>query len=236
MSISKRVETIFAQAVALEQRGFKNTIHCLNNKVYIVNYDHTVILQCPLRKSEVSFENPISFKADDYDSEKFYEKDGKIVFETQEKGYVKKKTCGVPGITPEQIQKVFRSYATKDKSSYFTLSKDCTTLLENRLSHIELSIKKNEINLLQRDIYSGTIIEVTPKSKGLLNTNSNLPSTFGPVGLKTKDFMSLFLFHDQLKFYPQGNDYLLIEDFKKDLKGIMAFCLYDEIIELQKGE
>jgi hypothetical protein len=70
-----------------------------------------------------------------------------------------------------------------------------------------------------------------------------LDSDFGPVALKTNDFAAMFTFasgEDGLRFvFPTEDskgDYITVESLrrdKRDMTGIIACCVYDEIIEIQ---
>ena len=235
MKINSRVENIFAQAVAMDNRGLKNTIHCIGPYIFIVNFDHSMMLRFRLRKSEVLFSSPISFNANDYDSSDFDEVDGKIVFNLSEKGYARKKICNLAGYDGEKIKEVYSKYinSTESKKPPFQLSKECCNLLEQELSHIEISSEEGKLLLKQRNIYSGTVIEVSPKDSGFFSDSEALED-FGPYGLKTKDFMSLFAFYNTLSFTPMKHFLVVKENVKHDFDGIMAFCAYDEIINLYK--
>lgn len=240
MKISNLVEQIFATAVALDQNGgLKNTIYAIGSEVFIMNYDHTVLLRFRLRKSEGEFEHPISFKANDYDSNHFEEKDGKIIFYSAQDGYNKKKICGTTDLTPSEVKELFEMYLGKAQAKQTTtLSKAMMPLLEDGLSHIEFSGKESQtLKMTQRNIYSGGIIEIEKASDGFFK--EELSEDFGPVALKTSDFQALFMFQEQLKFqFPtdnEGNFIIIksIKDTKRDMVGIVACCLYDEIIELR---
>jgi hypothetical protein len=242
MKITGQIEQIFAHAVALDQSGgLKNTIYVKNKEIYIVNYDHTVILRFKLRDSENPFSTSLSFKANDYDSNEFFEEDGKIVFISNIEGYERKKVCGLAEHSPEEIKKIIRLYLRNSENrEKLIIHKSILSLLDNDLSHIEFSGKKGEsLKMIQRNIYSGGIIEVKEKNQGMFfNT---LKNDFGPVGIKTKDFAALFTFQDSLIFeFPNtsSEDYMIIKSVdqkKRDMTGIIACCLYDELITLKKA-
>jgi len=237
MKANARIESIFSYAVAMDNRGLRNTIHCIGPEIFIVNSDHSAILRFSLRKNELEFDSPMSFNAADYDSPNFEIQDGKIIFKTVEGNYERKKICTLAGYDPEDIRKIYRKHfkTGKDMDFSFYLSKDCCPLLDEQLSHTEISVEKGKLILRQRNVYSGTIVEVTPKSKGLIE-EGNLPDSFGPVGLKTKDFIGLFTYCDSLSFHPAG-DFLIVKDHRKrDFDGILAFCKYDEIIGMFEEE
>lgn len=235
MRINKRVEAIFAFAAAMDNRGLRNTIHCVDRNVYIVNSDHSMILRFPLRQSEVVFSKPISFNANDYDSQNFEEIDGKIIFRTNSKNYERRKICGsVDTYSIKDLRKLYHKHLNTQALFYFSLSKDICSLIDEDLSHTEISTEKGRLMIRQRNVYSGNIIEVQSIEEGLL-TNDPLPE-FGPVALKTKDFLSLFTFHEALNFSPT-TDFVIVKEARKgDFDGVLAFCKYDEIIDLYKED
>jgi len=239
--ISDLVEGIFANAVALDQNGgLKNTIYAIGSEVFIMNYDHTVLLRFRLRRSEASFDSPISFKANDYDSNEFEQKDGRVIFYSGNKGYIKKKTCGTTDLTPEEVKDLFEGYMElSEETLTATLSKDILELMDDSLSHIEFTgITGKGVKLTQRNIYSGGVIEVEKKSDGFFK--DELESDFGPIGIKTSDFQALFTFQNQLKFSFPGsmdeNNFIVVKSIesKRDMVGIIASCLYDEIIKIKE--
>jgi len=240
MKITGQVEQIFAYAVALDQSGgLKNSIYAIGKEIFIMNYDHTVLLRFRLRDTEKVFENPISFKANDYDSNEFSEENGKIVFLSTNQGYEKKKVCGKAENSPEEI-KALMSKFLKDKSEReeVILNNSVLSLLDMDLSHIEFSGKKgNSIKMIQRNIYSGGIIEINEKSEGLFQ--NSLKKNFEPIGIKTKDFEALFTFQNSLKFlFPKKGreDYIIIKSIdknKRDMVGLIACCIYDELINIK---
>lgn len=237
MKISTRLENVFSIAVAMDNRGLKNTIHCVGTSIYIINFDHSMILRFRLRKSEVAFKDNISFNANDYDSSYFEVKEGKIIFKTNSDNYERSKTCGMADYDIKNIQKTYREHFKQGDNPEFSfhLSSECCELLDDNLSHTEISIEKGKLILRQRNIYAGTIVEVSPKKAGMFDSG-NLPESFGPVGLKTRDFLSLFTFYKSLAFIPVNN-LIIVKDIKKDFDGILAFCKYDEIINLRpEGE
>lgn len=248
MKVNNLVEEIFAQAVSLDQSGgLRNTIYAIGHEIFILNYDHTVLLRFRLRQSEGTFEYPISFKANDYDSNHFEEKDGRIVFhsESETGEYTRKKVCGTTDLTPEEVKQLYTNYtSTEEERDVVNLSKDVLSLLDTELSHIEFSGKEGEsIKMIQRNIYSGGIIEVQKANRGLFK--EELANDFGPIAIKTDDFRALFNFQDVMRFaFPARGqeDYIIVtsgDTSKRSITGVIACCLYDELIqikELRKSE
>jgi len=239
VNVNKRIEGIFTQAVAMDNRGVKNMIHCIGDNIYIVNFDYSMILRFSLRQSEARFEVPISFNANEYDSPQFtfeITPDGsKIVFRTVEKEFTRRKICHTKSVSPnaEDIDKLYQELKKKaEQSQYlFYLSADCVPLLEEDLSHVEISVENSSLILRQRNIYTGTIVEVESNEKGFFTVN-RLPKEMPPIALKTKDFASLFNIKKSLAFIPT-EDFLLVKDPQKDdFDGVLALCKYDMIIDL----
>jgi len=239
VNVNKRIEGIFAQAVAMDNRGIKNMIHCIGDNIYVVNFDYSMILRFSLRQSEARFEVPISFNANEYDSPQFtfeITPDGsKIVFHTVEKEFTRRKICYTKSVSPnaEDIDKLYQELKKKaEQSQYlFYLSSDCVPLLEEDLSHVEISVENSSLILRQRNIYTGTIVEVESNEKGFFTVN-RLPKEMPPIALKTKDFISLFNIQKSLAFIPT-EDFLAVKDPQKDdFDGVLALCKYDMIIDL----
>lgn len=243
MKISNLIEQIFSHAVALDQQGtLRNTIYAINNEIFVMSFDHTVFLRFRLRESETKFDHPISFAANDYDSNIFEEVDGKIVFISGNESYQRKKIVGTTDMTPEQVRELFKKYIVKKEERVsIELNQSVLSLLDDNLSHVEFSGKKGDtITILQRNIYSGGIIEIKPKNSGMFQ--NTLSYDFGPVALKTNDFKALFLFQDNLtfEFSPGKNgDFILVKNLntnKRDMKGVLACCMYDELISVKNKE
>lgn len=252
MKISGQIEQIFSQAVALDQSGgLRNTIYVRGREIYILNFDHTVLMRFRLHPEEMSFQQDISFRANDYDSSNFEEKDGKIQFITKKGDFTRTKTCGTAERTPDEVKTIVNELLHQSKKTdlqWVELSRDILELLDQDLSHIEFSCEAGHtLKMVQRNIYSGGIIEVQEdEGKGLgLYNRTKLDYDFGPIGIKTGDFFALFSFQDILLFaFPKGvdADYVLVKSRNEDrmaqgkqnMTTIVASCIYDEIIKLKE--
>jgi len=230
--VRKRVENIFAHAAALQQNGrLKNTIYCLGDSVFIMNQDHTVLMRCPLRRGEKTFEHPVSFMASDYDSNKFTEKDGRIVFIQKEGKYIRQKSCRTPDHSPKQVQKYYKDVVSSAKRcNKIVLDEDFIKLLDEELSHIEFKVEGGEFICQQRNIYSGSVVTIKQqKSDGLLAAEPL--KDFSSIGVRTNDFLALFSFVGSVAFYFVGKDVVLFESNEKAMPftGIISQCVYDEL-------
>jgi len=240
MKITGTVEQIFATAVGLDQNGgLKNTIFAIENEIYILNYDHTVLLRFGLRKSEAIFPHPISFRANDYDSAEFTSEEGKIIFHSRNGDFVRKKSCAAPDLEPGDVKTLFQKYWDSGRT-FFDLSDTLLPMIERDLSHVEFSAKAGEqIKIVQRNIYSGALVEIQKSGEGMFN--DVVEKDFGPVAMKTGDFLSLYMFQDLLKFaFPSNGqeDFILLKSGnmnKRNMTGIVACCIYDEIIEIREA-
>src|SRR5690606_16861466 len=148
VSVNKRIEGIFAQAVAMDNRGIKNMIHCIGDNIYVVNFDYSMILRFSLRQSEARFEVPISFNANEYDSPQFtfeITPDGsEIVFRTVEKEFTRRKICYTKSVSPtaEDIDRLYQELKKKaEQSQYlFYLSSDFVQLLVDDFSLVVITV------------------------------------------------------------------------------------------------
>lgn len=233
--VSQRVENIFARASAIEQRGgFKSIIYVEGREIYMLNGDSTFLVRIRLRASETPFQSPISFRVDDYDSRKFYEEDGQIVFEAEESGWTKKTHCRLPDSPSGTPKELFAQYKPIAENQ-LTLTSGLLVHLQENLSHIEISARENEACLVQRNVYNGSRSFITRSQDGGFNLDTDyMKEDFGPVGLRTKDFIALFDFYENLIFgfatEPIGYCWVSSGDRKKmDMCAILACCQYDEL-------
>ena len=229
-------EYIFSHAVALHQSGrLKNNIYVHQRDVYILNADHTLLIQFQLPPKEPTFKNPIGFAANDYDSDEFEEKDGKIIFTQKTDRLIRTKTCAAADGTFADADTIFKSLW----SDFFGIraevafNKDELSFLEDNLSHVEFKGEDGEWILTQRDIYTGNIIEIQENQVGLLK--GDIPD-FGPIGIRTNDFKALFQFNEDVTFwfFPEVDaQYCFFLGSKFNMRGILAGCIYDEMGTIQ---
>jgi hypothetical protein len=232
------VEKIFAYAVALEQTGRqKNMIFGWQNIIYILNADKTVLLR--LQTTKDAFPEPFGFFASDYDSPNFIIKDGGVEFIQRGTEFERTKKCRVPNQSFSDAEEMFFKFYQPDSFLYYiTFHKESLSFLNESLSHIEFRVKDGKLTIIQRDIYSGTIIELNRKIEleglGLVENEDVLPP--GPLcnmpiaGIRTNDFLALFNFNDKIKLYlPENPGYFIIEGIHNELIGIVSGCLYDEL-------
>lgn len=230
VEVSKRLELIFSQAAALSQAGrFRSEIYVMPGEVFMANGDGTVVMrfEAPFAK------NSFAFKTDDYDSSTVkVGADGSVSFVTQANGWTREKTPQTISLEKgKEIKKAWKSL-TKQKVSEisFTFHRDRLSLLEERMSHLEISSYDGRILLLQRDIYSGTIVRVWEdgSSDGL---GIKKRPDFGPVALRTGDFLALFAFQSQITLnlfedwaYAQGGA-------QPPYEAVLGTCIFDEMVK-----
>jgi hypothetical protein len=231
-------EQIFSHAVALQQVGrLRSSIFVYKHDIYILNMDNTVILKFEIPLKEIGFESPIAFYANDYESADFKEEDGKIIFTTKnpKTGMVRRKTCRGAEITFDEVAEIFSRHYKKMRDpelARFGFEKEGLGYLEENLSHLEISGKEGQWLIVQRDIYTGATIEVERRSATLMGDGrDDLAHDFGPIGIRTPDFMALFSFNDSVVFYfPSKNtEVCFVRGERYKMKGVIAGCLYDEL-------
>jgi hypothetical protein len=234
MKADSYLESIFSHAVALSQNGrMRNEIYCKGRTVFIANFDNTVILNFGLPSDILDEGEEISFEANDYDSNDFFEEDGKIVFRQSSGGFVRKKICGKTQRTFDELAGLYNGYVGEQAKhkNVVNFHIDAVSLLDESLSHIEISSKDKEPVIIQRDVYSGSVIRLEREKKGFGFTADKIQEDFGPIGIRTSDFLSLFTFNDEIKFCisSESSGFVIVEGNRNDMVGVVAKCVYDEM-------
>ena len=204
LKLDARIENLFAYAVALNQSGrMRSTIYCKDSTVYILNGDNTLLFRFDMSSSIKPFAYPFSFSAADYDSEILYEEDGKIVFVKKGAEVERKKVCGMANqYTIEDIENKYASYYQEAEiRGKVSLSKGSLGFFEESLSHIEFNCDSKGFRFTQRDVFSGTVINVEKVNVGLgmLGISDQKIPDFQPVGIRTNDFFALYSFADKVE-------------------------------------
>ena len=234
-------ESIFSHAVALHQGGrLKSTIYASGKEIFILNQDKTILLLFTLPAKEKEIKGQVSFIANDYESNDFQEEDGKIKFVTHEGQYTKIKSCKAPEKTFSDIQDLYERYLNSDgHESMIVFNKSIISLLDESLSHMEILFENKSSVVIQRDIYTGSIIRIDKEDSGFgLAATDNIQSDFKPIGIRTNDFIALFSFCDNITFYFGDEPFVFIEGDRFEMQGVVSLCMYDElgILTESKGE
>ena len=238
MKVPSKIEAIFAQAAALHQAGrLRSTIYAHEDVIHILNGDKTVILFF-MNPDPPTFLEPYCFEADDYDSNEMEIADGRVVFVQRGEQFERRKYARIPPITSAEVSELFQRHLTEFEAgdeSEITIHKEMLPLLDPSLSHLEIISDRGNPVFIQRDIYTGSLIRLDRRGDdGLFDTTEGgnpLPDTFGPVGIRTADFMSLFSFSDTIKiiFSTAVKGYCLVEGEFMGMLGVISFCLYDDL-------
>jgi hypothetical protein len=234
-------ERLFSYAVALDQSGRqKNSIFAWGNVVYVVNSDKTILLR--FESSQDISKEPIGFFANDYDSPNFVVEGKEIIFIQKDGVNVRNKRCKIPNQGFGEVEELFFKFYSPEKFPFhFSFHKSSLNLIDPDLSHIELTLQNKELSIVQRDIYSGTIISIQkkPKSDGLgIQEEDSLPGSLVPLGMRTNDFLALFSFNDMMKihFSDQLLGYFVVEGIHNNMLGVVAGCLYDDLGTIHEME
>jgi len=211
----------------------KNTILCKGRDVFIINFDKTILLSFLIKSGIEEFKDEIVFDANDYDSNIFAAEGDQIVFTIVQDGYLRKKKCGTnKALDFETISTLYYKMAQKKKkaTSYFVLRREVMGLLQDDLSHVEISNNKGELKITQRDIFSGTIIEIENYKTGLDLVDTGKLAPFEPMGIRTVDLDALFEKDRELVFHFIPNlNYFIVEGKTTNMTGILSWALYDEL-------
>jgi len=261
VEIPSKLQHIFSFAVALEQNGrLRNTIYCHKQTIYVINQDHTVIIRFPIKDivvkkdGDLSFENPVAFRANEFEGKWISIEKDKICFHSKDGSFTAVKKCVAPSLSFEEIDAVFiRHMKKKDKRFSIEISRGIWNHLDESLSHIEFRVKKHEWLIVQRNIFDGSVrvISKTPStsedvSKQLTEeitpqTSSKLPRRMGAIAVRSGDLRAMF----EGKFKGKNGSLHLIFEKKKPVilidnskstgpndpkfQAIIATCIYDEL-------
>ena len=237
-------EGIFAIAVSLFNSGrMRSEIYLSGNKIYILNFDNTILLQF-LLPERINFPN-MGFAANNYDGPNFDVKDEKVIFRTigeNGSGFNKIKTVPSLKRTFDDIDGLFNKFDVKPSGwNEINCNDKALALFDETLSHIEILSENKKLLFRQRDIYSGNNIELSENSegKGKWATAHKIKEDFGPFGIRTIDFLSIFMFFNRIKFLFKDNNYCIVKGERRvggdeiNMNGIIAGCLYDEMIDVK---
>jgi len=233
-------EAIFTHAAALHQSGqMKNTIYASGHTVFVLNMDNTVMLRFLVSERELGIDGEVSFASNDYDSEHFKEENGRVVFIQRGKGIVREKSCRAPDMNFNDVEELWGRYVEADRKAHHnqkvSLTNEVIPFLDTALSHLEIKSENKKVFITQRDIYTGSIITIRFDSAdtGLgIDVSSNIDEDFGPIGIRTDDFIALFSFNEKVSFYfHPTSPFMLIQAEKLSMSGALAGCVYDEMGE-----
>lgn len=233
MKISNLIETIFSHSASMYRCGrFRSTIYGVGNKIYIKGADNTVLMR--FKGVSLKFDKPFTFSAIDYDSKLFEMGDNCIKFFSENYGYLKEKINKISFESVDEIENLFeRFFIEKPSSGYvFDLDKNVLSLLDDSLSHVEFRDEGSGIEIIQRDIYSGSLIKIT-KSKGGFDISGDNNRRLSPVALRTCDFEAIFSFLNVVNFKFLENYCIIRGNYSGIvMDGILGFCMYDQLGEL----
>lgn len=240
MKIASTGIQAFAHAAALDKDGrLSNTIYCEGKDIFILNQDNSVLIRFQFSNQE--FEHSVCFRAEDYDSNELYEKDGKIVFVQKSEEWVREKSCRTPGRTPGEVRQLWKSLRFP-RGPKIHLSSSILPLLDSSLSHIEFSVKKGKFQLCQKNIYTGVSSQMEKAKSSMMGSGDELgDKEYGPIGMRTGDFMALFSFCEALEitfpkdpmegyFYVNGPK---VAGLPSNLQAFVCMCIYDELGDIQ---
>jgi hypothetical protein len=229
VKISNLIEEIFGHAAVLEQNGrLRSTVYGIKKSIYIFNQDLTVLMRFPLR--DFQFSSPISFRANDYESREFRIEGDQIQFITKQDGYVKVKSCSTPSRTPEEVSTLFKSFWEKKSGDATIIGKEIISLLDDRLSHVEFSAVGGKLQIVQRDIYSGTVSTITKDDKNGFNLGSTKLNDFTPIGMRYGDFLAMYTFSDAVEWcFGNCQAWASNADKRRPMNAVIGLCVYDEL-------
>lgn len=230
VNVDKRLELIFSQAAALSQSGrMKSEIHVLPGEVFLLNGDGTVLM----RFDTPGVKSRFAFRTDDYDSQNIRILDGELSFVQDTGDWERIKTpAQIPTDKTVQVTESWGELCAESDSpgASFSFDRSHLSLIEERMSHLEISSVTGKMLLLQRDIYSGTIVRIWEGEKaGDLFKPSR--ADFGPVALRTSDFLALFAFQNSLTIDLYQNWARVRGQSRPPYEAFISGCTFGEMMK-----
>ena len=103
------------------------------------------------------------------------------------------------------------------------LERDILSYLDDSLPHVEFRWDGEEVRIIQRDIYTGKILEIERQPVDTVVAE--------PLAMRTDDFMALFGLCQSCRFQNCGS-YFYVTNLH-DIEGVVGGCLYDDLGKLQ---
>ena len=236
MISSSQLEKIFAHAAALHSEGkMKNWIYGEGTKIYILNTDCSLLM-----KFKVPWElGHFCFSAHEYEGQEFHLSPTGMIFKSQDQDYERTKFSPVnPPYSFEWIKRTWGILDQKTKEckpiGKIVLEDKVLRWLEKDLPHTEFVLKEKGWSLVQRNIYTGEIIQITKKPRPLTLLDKDEVMGERNIGLRTNDFFALFTFVPKLSFYFYDLPFAQAMNLSFfDMRVFLGGCFYDSLGDLE---
>lgn len=236
MISSSQLEKIFAHAAALHSEGkMKNWIYGKGNVIYILNTDCSLLM-----RFRVPWElGHFCFSAHEYEGQEFHLSPTGMVFKTHDQDYERTKFAPInPPYSSEQVEKVWNVLEQKTKGSKLVgkvvLDDKILKWLEKDLPHVEFVLREGNWSLIQRNIYTGEVVQITKKPRPLTLLGKDEVNGEMNVGLRTNDFFALFTFSPKIDFYFYHLPFAQAMNLSFfDMRVFLGRCFYDSLGNLE---
>jgi hypothetical protein len=207
--------------------GMRAEFYSKGDTVYLFSSSGTMMLRFQGVRPSLG---TVKFNVLDYDGGEVKMSGDKVTFTRSSGSYQRQKTVSAPKLEFKQLDTKFQAFCQRNTLATVSIGEQVLKQVEEDLSHVEFKSEKGQFKLIQRDIYSGAMLEVTYQDEGLFG--GDIPP-FPALALKTSDFMSLFLIESSLSF-SFGQDVTRVRG--KIVDGVVAMCVYDEMMEITEVE
>jgi hypothetical protein len=186
--------------------------------VYCLSYDRTVCLQ--VRHVVPQREDEVSFRACDYEGPECGFKGKHVVFILENGARVR---VPRPPYTFNGLDALFtRLRPSELGGAALMIERDILPYLDDSLPHVEFRWDGSEARIIQRDIYSGKILDI--ERRPIEGAQAS------PLAMRTGDFMALFGLHSSYRFQHCG-DYFHVTNLH-GVEAVVGGCLYDDLGKL----
>jgi hypothetical protein len=183
---------------------------------YCLSYDRTVLLRAtnvsPVR------DDAVVFRACDYEGPdcRLHGKWVEFTLQDNTKVSVPRPLQSFKGLST-----LFKTFENESSQA------DCKLILARTiladfdadLPHVEFHFKPTATHLIQRDIYTGKVLDISRES---------VCKEAEPLAMRTQDFMALFGLAASLTF-AQNKDFFLVTSMSSELTAVVGGCIYDAV-------
>ena len=169
------------------------------------------------------------------------EMDGdQVVFRSESGGCSRSKRCSAPAITFGEVDEAWKTLSARVgpdvpkvtlTDALFKESKGRSAALDEGLSHVELWYVDGRVILKQRDLYSGSLIEVDVQSAGGIGFFAEELKPFDRTAMRTRDLLALFLLEASLDFQ-LGDHVMAVRG--SGFQAIVGNCVYDDMYSVKE--
>lgn len=231
----KRIEDVLTFALQLNRNIGDTTVHLKGRVAFVVNSDRTVLAKI---SGLVEAYDEVGFVTTDFEGDSYRALKDRVTFVQRSGRFMREKTCSTPDLKFGDVEEAFERLVGEDEGKVTVrMESGVCKVLNQDLSHVELWAEQTGFRLLQRDMYSGSVIRITEaRAEGPSVSLFDLKSVEGvpkgrsvKVALRTKDLIGLLMASPN-SVYSLGEKFCVVRDCDSgEFVAVISSCVYDNI-------